>query len=41
MAGADFATWPKPEDIAQVIVFLCSDRARVIHGAVVPVYGNC
>jgi NAD(P)-dependent dehydrogenase (short-subunit alcohol dehydrogenase family) len=40
MAGADFATWPKPEDLAQVIVFLCSDSARVIHGAAVPVHGN-
>jgi NAD(P)-dependent dehydrogenase (short-subunit alcohol dehydrogenase family) len=37
---ADFATWPKPEDIARVILFLCSDEARVIHGAAVPVYGD-
>jgi NAD(P)-dependent dehydrogenase (short-subunit alcohol dehydrogenase family) len=37
---ADFAKWPKPEDIARVIVFLCSDRAKVIHGAAVPVFGN-
>jgi NAD(P)-dependent dehydrogenase (short-subunit alcohol dehydrogenase family) len=40
MPDADFATWPKPEDIARVIVFLCSDGARVIHGAAVPVFGN-
>ena len=40
MTGADFATWPKPEDIARVILFLCSDCAKVIHGAAVPVYGN-
>lgn len=40
MPGSDFATWPRPEDIAQVILFLCSDRARTIHGASVPVYGN-
>lgn len=33
MAGADFASWPKPEDIAQVVLSLCSDNARVIHGA--------
>ena len=39
-AGADFASWPKPEDIAQVILFLASDAARTIHGAAVPVYGN-
>jgi len=40
MPGADFATWPKPEDIARVILFLCSDDAKLIHGAAVPVYGN-
>jgi len=36
---ADFAKWPKAEDIARVITFLCSDDAKVIHGAAVPVYG--
>jgi NAD(P)-dependent dehydrogenase (short-subunit alcohol dehydrogenase family) len=40
MPKADFAKWPKPEDIARVIVFLCGDGAKVIHGAAVPVYGN-
>jgi NAD(P)-dependent dehydrogenase (short-subunit alcohol dehydrogenase family) len=40
MPKADFAKWPKPEDIARVIVFLCSDDAKVIHGAAVPVFGN-
>lgn len=39
MPGADFAKWPKPEDIARVILFLCSDEAKVIHGAAIPVYG--
>jgi NAD(P)-dependent dehydrogenase (short-subunit alcohol dehydrogenase family) len=39
MPNADFAKWPKPEDIARVILFLCSDDAKVIHGAAVPVYG--
>lgn len=38
--GADFAKWPKPEDIARVILFLCSDDARLIHGAAIPVYGD-
>ena len=38
--GADFAKWPKPEEIAQVILFLCSNEARVIHGAAIPVYGE-
>jgi len=40
MPNADFASWPKPEDIAQVILFLSSDAARTIHGASIPVYGN-
>jgi NAD(P)-dependent dehydrogenase (short-subunit alcohol dehydrogenase family) len=40
MPEANFATWPKPEEIAQVILFLCSDHAAVVHGAAVPVYGN-
>src|ERR1700693_2733559 len=40
MPKADFANWPKPEDIAKVILFLCSNDARVIHGAGIPVYGS-
>jgi NAD(P)-dependent dehydrogenase (short-subunit alcohol dehydrogenase family) len=39
MPNADFAAWPKPEDIAKVILFLCSDQAVLVHGAAVPVYG--
>jgi NAD(P)-dependent dehydrogenase (short-subunit alcohol dehydrogenase family) len=38
--NADFAKWPKPADIARVILFLCSDEAKVIHGAALPVYGD-
>lgn len=40
MPTADFSKWPKPEDIARVVLFLCSDDAKVIHGAAIPVYGN-
>jgi len=40
MPNADFAKWPKPKDIARVILFLCSDEAKVIHGASIPVYGD-
>jgi len=40
MPKADFAKWPKPEEIASVILFLCSDDAKVIHGAAIPVYGD-
>jgi NAD(P)-dependent dehydrogenase (short-subunit alcohol dehydrogenase family) len=37
---SDFSKWPKPEEIARVILFLCSEEARVIHGAAIPVYGK-
>ena len=37
MPNADFTKWPKPEDIARVILFLCSDEAKLIQGASVPV----
>jgi NAD(P)-dependent dehydrogenase (short-subunit alcohol dehydrogenase family) len=40
MPKADFSKWPKPRDIARVILFLCSDDAKVIHGASIPVYGD-
>jgi NAD(P)-dependent dehydrogenase (short-subunit alcohol dehydrogenase family) len=40
MPGADYDKWPKPAEIARVILFLCSDDAAVIHGASIPVYGN-
>ncbi len=40
MPNADFSKWPKPEEIAKVILFLCSDEARVIQGAAIPVYGE-
>jgi NAD(P)-dependent dehydrogenase (short-subunit alcohol dehydrogenase family) len=40
MSGADFTKWPKTEDVASVILFLCTDDAKLIHGASIPVYGN-
>ncbi|HET9696469.1 MAG TPA: SDR family oxidoreductase, partial [Terriglobales bacterium] len=40
MPKADFAKWPKPEEIAKVVLFLCSEDAAVIHGASLPVYGS-
>ena len=33
MPTADYRNWPKPEDIARVILFLCSDAAKLIRGA--------
>src|SRR5215469_4021356 len=35
MPKANFAKWPKPEEIARVILFLCSEESRVIHGAAI------
>jgi NAD(P)-dependent dehydrogenase (short-subunit alcohol dehydrogenase family) len=40
MPKADFTKWPKPEDIARVVLFLCSEDAKLIRGASIPVYGE-
>jgi NAD(P)-dependent dehydrogenase (short-subunit alcohol dehydrogenase family) len=40
MPGADFTKWPKPEEIARVILFLCGDDAKLVRGAAIPVYGD-
>src|SRR6266446_791641 len=40
MPKADFLKWPKPQDIARVILFLCSEEAKVIRGAAIPVFGD-
>lgn len=37
MPDADYSKWPKPEEIARVILFLCSDDAGLINGASIPV----
>ena len=37
MPGADFAKWPKPLDIARVVLFLCSDDAKLVNGAAISV----
>jgi len=38
--GADYSTWVTPAQIAEVILFLCSDSSGVVSGARVPVYGR-
>jgi NAD(P)-dependent dehydrogenase (short-subunit alcohol dehydrogenase family) len=40
MPSADHTAWPKPDEIAQTIVFLASPDNQVTRGAVVPVYGR-
>jgi len=40
MPRADHSKWPKPGEIARVVLFLCSDDARLISGAAIPVYGE-
>jgi NAD(P)-dependent dehydrogenase (short-subunit alcohol dehydrogenase family) len=40
MSGADFSAWVDPADIADVMLFLCSDGAAPTSGAAVPVYGE-
>jgi NAD(P)-dependent dehydrogenase (short-subunit alcohol dehydrogenase family) len=40
MPTADYALWPKVEEVAATIAFLASSDNRVTRGAVVPVYGK-
>jgi NAD(P)-dependent dehydrogenase (short-subunit alcohol dehydrogenase family) len=40
MPGADFAKWVRPEELADVILFLASDAASAITGALLPVNGR-
>ena len=40
MPNAEFASWPKVEEVAATILFLASPENRVTRGAIVPVYGR-
>jgi NAD(P)-dependent dehydrogenase (short-subunit alcohol dehydrogenase family) len=40
MPNADFAPWPKVEEVAATILFLASPDNKVTRGALVPVYGR-
>jgi NAD(P)-dependent dehydrogenase (short-subunit alcohol dehydrogenase family) len=40
MPKADYALWPKVEEVAATIAFLASPDNRVTRGAIVPVYGK-
>jgi NAD(P)-dependent dehydrogenase (short-subunit alcohol dehydrogenase family) len=37
MPNADSSKWTPAEEIARVILFLCSDASRAVHGAAIPV----
>ena len=39
MPKADQSRWVTPESLAEVVYFLCSQGAKDIHGALIPVYG--
>lgn len=41
MPDADFSSWVKPEAIANVIYFHCSEEAQVLRETVIKVYNNC
>jgi 3-oxoacyl-[acyl-carrier protein] reductase len=40
MPNADFAKWVTPQELAEVILFLASDAASAITGALIPVVGR-
>ncbi len=40
MPKADFEKWVRPDQIARVLAFLCSDESEVVSGAAIPVYGR-
>jgi len=40
MPNADFAKWVTPQELAEVILFLASDAASAVTGALIPVLGR-
>jgi 3-oxoacyl-[acyl-carrier protein] reductase len=40
MPNADFGKWVRPEELAEVILFLASDAASAVTGALIPVSGR-
>jgi NAD(P)-dependent dehydrogenase (short-subunit alcohol dehydrogenase family) len=39
MPNADHNKWVKPPDLANIVLFLCSEEGKAITGAAVPTYG--
>ncbi|HEU5309915.1 MAG TPA: SDR family oxidoreductase, partial [Candidatus Eisenbacteria bacterium] len=40
MPNADPASWVQPEEIAELLLYLASDRASATSGALIPIYGR-
>jgi NAD(P)-dependent dehydrogenase (short-subunit alcohol dehydrogenase family) len=40
MPKADFSKWVRPQELAEVILFLASDAASAVTGALIPVAGR-
>jgi NAD(P)-dependent dehydrogenase (short-subunit alcohol dehydrogenase family) len=40
MPNADFSKWVKPQELAEVILFLASDASSAVTGALIPVIGR-
>lgn len=40
MPNEDFSKWVRPEDIADIIYFHCTDAAAVLRETVIKIYGN-
>lgn len=40
MPKADFSKWVTPQEIAQLILYLCSDEAKSVSGNVIRIYGG-
>ncbi len=39
MPNSDFSKWVKTRDLTNLVLFLCSEEAKVINGAAIPAFG--
>ena len=40
MPGSDFSKWISPNNLAEIIIYLCSENSRVINGAAIRTFGR-